>query len=48
MQAAYMDYDAPFVPAGWACLSCLAQVFGSPQLERMVFPSSDGDAAWAC
>lgn len=40
MQAAQTDYDAPFVPVGWACLSCFAQVSGSPQLERTVFLSS--------
>lgn len=40
MQAAHTDYDVTFLPSGWACLSCFAQVSGSPQLERMVFPSS--------
>lgn len=40
MQAAHTDYDVTLVPAGWECLSSFAQVSGSPQLERMVFPSS--------
>lgn len=40
MQAAHTDYDVTFVPSGWACLSCFAQVSGSQQLERMVLPSS--------
>lgn len=40
MQAAHTDYDVTFVPSGWACSSCFAQVSGSPQLELMVFPST--------
>lgn len=40
MQAAHTDCNVPSVPAGWACSSCLTQVSGSQQLERMVFPSS--------